>query len=398
MSIAILPAGPTCADTDGLPRLWSTVWAQWLPLNQSRKTLIRKMRAADFVYDVSDELHGRRSLDRFLCEADVASLNSVLSAVFFRLRNRAVRTNKSMGTQFDDAMRFIVDILERHHDDDAGDAVRNALKQLAYRYRDTKLDVNAGPPQIRALPEVVIADLFDIFNPLSGRNPFRTTALKWRNFMIFLLLLESGIRRGEAALLTSRSLLAQFDSRRDRHSFWLNIRQTADEDERYEAPSLKTVDATRQIPVSSVLAALIQLYEIEYRHESYSEFLLASQKSKPLSVRQMNQVMEVATRALGESAKAIMADRGLKSVSCHELRHSCACRRLRGHLDGGMPLPTALTKLQDYFGWSLQSNMPLYYSRAEFEPQAEETWSQVMDAATAVLRQVGIHVSEAPDA
>ncbi|MDI7863167.1 site-specific integrase [Rhizobiaceae bacterium n13] len=398
MPITMLDSGPTCSDHDGVPRLWSTIWAQWFPLQQSRKATARKLTAANFVYEVADELHGTRSLDRFLCDGDVTSLKSVLSAVFFRLRNKAVKDGKNMGTQFDDAMRFVIDILEKHREDESGEAVQDALTKLVYQYRDTNLNVNSAPPQIRALPEEVINDLFEIFNPLSSRNPFRTIALRWRNFMFFLLLLETGMRRGESALLTSTSLYTQFDSRRQVNSFWLNIRQTVDEDPRYEAPSLKTVNATRQIPVSASLAAVMNLYELEYRPQAYSEFFVISQKSNPISLRQLNQILEVATKHLLDEVKESLARRGVQSVSCHELRHSCACMRLRRHLDQGLTLPAAQEKLRDFFGWSSDSNMPIYYSRAEFEPKASETWNQVMDSTVAVLRRVGFNVAEADDA
>lgn len=41
------------------------------------------------------------------------------------------------------------------------------------------------PAPIRALPSIVIDDLYRIFNPTSKENPFRTEQLRWRNYLFF---------------------------------------------------------------------------------------------------------------------------------------------------------------------------------------------------------------------
>jgi integrase len=64
---------------------------------------------------------------------------------------------------------------------------------------------------IRALPSTVVLDLYEIFRPDSPRNPFKTEAIRWRNLVIFMLLLRLGLRRGKAALLNVNSFKEDFN-------------------------------------------------------------------------------------------------------------------------------------------------------------------------------------------
>ncbi|KAA0687606.1 hypothetical protein DS837_05150 [Azospirillum brasilense] len=117
------------------------------------------------------------------------------------------------------------------------------------------------PSPIRALPAVVLEDLYRLFNPASPDNPFRTPALRWRNFLIFLLLLHLGLRRSEAALLPADAVKDDFDSTTGEVRCWLNVDETSyeeDEDSRYDAPGLKTAHSRRQIPVS---AEVVKVYD-----------------------------------------------------------------------------------------------------------------------------------------
>ncbi|MQX96120.1 hypothetical protein GHK03_07920 [Sinorhizobium medicae] len=78
-------------------------------------------------------------------------------------------------------------------------AVEAKVLRLETLYR--QLVPKTPPPPIRALPPLVIEDLYEIFKPDSPRNPFKTETLRWRNLLVFMLLLRLGLRRGEGALL-----------------------------------------------------------------------------------------------------------------------------------------------------------------------------------------------------
>lgn len=81
---------------------------------------------------------------------------------------------------------------------------------------------------VRALPSTVVQDLYEIFRPDSARNPFKTEALRWRNLVIFMLLLRLGLRRGEAALLCINSFKEDFNYDTGAMDYWLDVEETRD--------------------------------------------------------------------------------------------------------------------------------------------------------------------------
>src|SRR5690606_41638544 len=87
------------------------------------------------------------------------------------------------------------------------------------------------PAAIRALSATVVEDLYEIFSPTSSRNPFRTQALKWRNYLIFLLMLHLGLRRGEIAILPADAIKSDFQIATGAERFWLNVAESPYEDE-----------------------------------------------------------------------------------------------------------------------------------------------------------------------
>jgi hypothetical protein len=76
----------------------------------------------------------------------------------------------------------------------------------------------------------------------------------------------------------------------------------------------------------------------------------------------------------------------LLTVSCHDLRHTCAVVRLKLYQDAGNDLDLAMDKLRVFFGWSPQSEMPRLYARAYFETKLSEVWNENFDAFVDALR------------
>jgi integrase len=134
----------------------------------------------------------------------------------------------------------------------------------------------AAPAPIRALPAVVVEDLYRLFNSDSPDNPFRTPALRWRNFLIFLMLLHLGLRRSEAAILPAEAIKEDFDPATGDVRMWLNVDETdEDGDPRYEAPSLKTAHSRRQLPVSAEVVKVADTLLGNYRRGMSHGFLFA---------------------------------------------------------------------------------------------------------------------------
>jgi integrase len=242
------------------------------------------------------------------------------------------------------------------------------------------------PTPIRALPAVVVEDLYAIFNPASARNPFKTESGRWRNLLIFTLLLRLGLRRGEAAILTEGSLGNQRDLATGKETYWLNVEGTADEDPRFARPGLKTVLARRELPIPRELLAIIYRYTENYRGRTHYPQLLMGQKEAPLSLRSISEVFETVTRHLSSDARNALERQGLETVSCHDLRHTSAVTRMSLYQNAGIDVTHATEKLRMYFGWTPDSEMPRLYAKAYFETTSHEVWTETFDGFVDALR------------
>ncbi|RUW64682.1 tyrosine-type recombinase/integrase, partial [Mesorhizobium sp. M4B.F.Ca.ET.049.02.1.2] len=253
--------------------------------------------------------------------------------------------------------------------------------------RQLKPNPETSAPPIRALPPLVIEDLYEAFRPDSPRNPFRTEALRWRNLLIFMLMLRLGLRRGETALLHASSFKQDFDPVTAKSIHWLDVEETDDGDPRYELPGLKTEASRRQLPMPQEILELEQLYVRNYRGRVNYPHLLISQKAKPLALRSLGEIFETATAALSNEAKKSLNKQGLEKVSCHSLRHTSAVVRMRRYQDAGLDLDKAQEKLRVFFGWSKEPNMPRLYAKAYFETSLAEVWDAKFDLFVDALRR-----------
>ena len=102
----------------------------------------------------------------------------------------------------------------------------------------------------------------------------------------------------------------------------------------------------------------------------------------------MNEIFEVASKALSPEAKRSLRKQGLEGVSCHDLRHTSAVVRMTRYRDKGLDLDTAQGNLREYFGWSEESNMPRLYAKAYFETTLAEVWDETFDTYVDALRRI----------
>lgn len=235
----------------------------------------------------------------------------------------------------------------------------------------------------------MVQELCSVFDPTQSRNPFRSERERWRNYLIFALLLHTGLRRSELAMLPIDAIHSSYDDRDGSERFWINVGRSpySSKDARREKPSLKTRYSSRQLPISAELVAMVDLVSARKRRGKAHPFLFGSQKGGPLNLRSFQRIFEIATTALTDEAKKVLADRGVRRVTAHSLRHTCAVYRLSRYVDSGDDLDLACEKLRAFFGWSPSSPMPRHYGRAYFEAAAAEDWSENYDALVHSLRR-----------
>ncbi|HUJ28716.1 MAG TPA: site-specific integrase [Myxococcales bacterium] len=244
----------------------------------------------------------------------------------------------------------------------------------------------------RGLPAVVIEDLYDIIRPDSARNPFRTEPLRQRNFVIVLLYLHQGLRRGELLQLPVDAIKEEFDPHAGQTRLWMNVEENPYErgDPRAARPMLKNEGAHRQTPISQALVDAVDTYVQNFRRRQSTRFMFCSQERKPLSSREVNKVFERLTRSLSADARQALWKRGAPArVTPQDLRHTCAAVRLNQLVGADEArLPSAIEQLRPFFGWVRDSEMPLLYARTYFEGRIAKVWNSAFDARVEFLRSV----------
>ncbi|PND20499.1 site-specific recombinase [Ensifer sp. MMN_5] len=394
LASSLLPptmSGVVSVGRTGAPRFWATIWSDVLHTSLELSTRRKHLSALDRLYEAAERQRGGDSLDRLIAEADADALEDVLLGFLAQLRNEAAVAGVDKSSTWTSAVSFVIDMLRYSGNSSGARAAEMEAKLLRldvlYRQLVPNPESTDGPV-IRALPATVVQDLYEIFRPDSERNPFKTEALRWRNLVIFMLLLRLGLRRGEAALLHVNSFKEDFDFDTGKMNHWLDVEETHDGDPRYERPSLKTAPSRRQLPLSKEFVELIPMFTQNFRGKAHYPHLLISQKSKPLSLRSINEIFEVASKALSPEARKSLGKQGLAAVSCHDLRHTSAVVRMTRYRDRGLDLDTAQGNLREYFGWSEESNMPRLYAKAYFETTLAEVWDETFETFVDALRRI----------
>jgi integrase len=383
-------ASAVLIDPHGLPRYCATIWSEVILAGLASNTRIRHLYAVDRLYRAV-ETESDSSLDRALMTADFDAIEDILLAFHTKVRNEASAKGVSGDLVWTSVSRFVTDMLTYLSPSAEARAndLNTRLRRIRRLYGQLSPSPSRPPLPIRALPSLVVSELCEIFDPKHARNPFRSERERWRNYLIFVLLLHTGLRRSELAMLPVDAISSSFDVKADKERHWINVgrSQYASEDPRRDRPSLKTRHSARQLPVSEELAVISDLVGTYKKRRASHPFLFGSQKGRPLNLRSFQRVMEIATRSLSIGAMKKLQDRGLHGVTLHSLRHTCAVYRLSRYVDHGDSLDTACEKLRAFFGWSPSSPMPRHYGRAYFEAAAADDWDESYDSLVNSLRR-----------
>ncbi|WP_157628312.1 tyrosine-type recombinase/integrase [Ensifer sp. BR816] len=382
--------GLVCVSASGFPRFWATIWSDVLKTSLRPSTRRRHLAALDQLYESVGRQRGSDCLERLIANADANALENCLMGFLAQLRNEAAVAGVDKTSTWKSAVSFVTDMLRIAGDASGARAseMEAKLLRLDTLYRQLAPNPQTSVSQVRALPPIVVEDLYDIFNPESSRNPFKTGALRWRNLLIFLLLLRLGLRRGEVALLHTNSFKQDFDPVVGKSVHWLDIEDTDDGDPRYERPGLKTEQSRRQLPLPQEIIELEHIYRVNYRGQANYPQLLISQKAKPLALRSLNEIFATVTTALSGDARKSLQKQGLQGVTCHDLRHTAAAIRMRRYQEAGVDVEMAQEKLRIYFGWSKESNMPRLYAKAYYETSLAEVWDEKFGTFVEALRSI----------
>ncbi|HVI90622.1 MAG TPA: tyrosine-type recombinase/integrase [Dongiaceae bacterium] len=355
-------------------------------------TIYQSLRRVDQLYHHAEEMFGPGRLDQAISNLDFADLDVALVGFFNRIVNRSDLDGAGQVKTWSTAVRFVRDCCRLLAASAVSeiDRIELNLEHLHRSYQAIRPAQKQKNAALRALPAGVLEDLYQIIGPHSQRNPFRSEDLRWRNFVLVLLMLHQGLRRGEAAILPLDVVKSGFDKARGTDRFWMTVDRNPYEksDSRYEPPGLKTSNAIRRLPLSSSVVEAITTYQVNFRGKQNHTFLLASQKDQPLALRSINDVMGPLYNALSPGAKRELTDeRFVDVIRPHDLRHTCAVVRLRQFMEEvGIGEELAHQKLRVFFGWSRTSTMPLLYARSFYEDRIHDVWDNAFDARVEQIR------------
>lgn len=388
---------PSLFDENGLPRYWATVWSMYQTSDLAASSKSKLLSHIESLYQFSEKLREPVILDDALWRVDLEVLGGLLEAYFMSIRNMP-NINEAAQLKWQTAFRFVSDVILRLSTSSLPisqlQMIKERLDRLETLYSQLRIGKKRSQDVLRALPSVVVESLYEILDPAGSLNPFRNATSRWRAFLVFVLLLHQGLRRGELLILTSDTIKNGFDPGLGRVRYWLSVVENPyeEEDRRYSTPSIKTVNSVRQIPVSELTARLVQDYTENYRGRPAHSFLMNSQRGRPLSAESVTKLFQKITASLPKSVLGELKDRtGKTSISAHDLRHTCAVVRLNQLLNQGDSMDEALQKMRTFFGWARSSDMPRKYARAVFEDRLASVWNNVFDDRVAILRAIPGH-------
>lgn len=380
-------------DHLGLPRYWATVWSFYRLADLAPSTAEKYLRYLDTLYQYSDEINHRSTLDDAIGTIDIQHLGSVLEGYFISLQSAGF--NRTSYLKWQTAFQFIKDtifgICKSDHGLGVLIEVEARVRHLEMMYSQLRIGQKKTQEPIRALPASVINYLYDTLDPASLSNPFSSTTSKWRAYALFIVLLHQGLRRGEALCLAADSVRTDFDTDKRKNVHWLKIENNRyeEDDTRYTRPDIKNTHSYRKIPVNDLTANVLFEYIDNYRGCPNHSFLFNSQKNKPLSTESVSLIFRIISDALPDYVvQELDLHNGKRTISPHDLRYTCAVFRLSQILANGIQMDVALQQLRGFFGWSRTSDMPRKYAKTVFDDRLAKLWDKMFDNRVEVLRSI----------
>jgi integrase len=204
------------------------------------------------------------------------------------------------------------------------DIIQNTKKAiLKQRKKGGRAANTTNDPNKKAPPPEVFDHLMEIVEPSNANNPY-TALVRQRNYLLFKILYETGLRAGEVLQLK----VSDINSRQ----FEIQVRDRHDDPEdtfRKDEPNAKTLE--RDLPISEELSAQIRAYVFNERrfipNTQKHGFLFVSHKGltqgQPISSIQFSRIVEKISinKELAQFIKrnGILVDR---QVTRHGFRHN----------------------------------------------------------------------------
>jgi integrase len=244
------------------------------------------------------------------------------------------------------------------------ETLRSAVNSLKRSFR-SNLKAGRSIPNRTGLSPQEVEEIRKVIEPSAVSNPFKKS-VRFRNWLIFELMLATGIRRGELLKLKVEHLPLGVKTT-------LSIIRSPDDkaDPRRHEPQVKT--RIREIPLHKWLSRMLWRYVHHYRRASdrTQSYLITSSRGGPLSSGSINWIFSflVRTRLLSLDGR----------LSPHVTRHTYNEQLVE--LAESLGFTQKQTEeMQRYLnGWSETSEMPTRYTRRLIEARAMEIAAKYQD-------------------
>ncbi|OED65750.1 hypothetical protein A165_09875 [Vibrio tasmaniensis ZS-17] len=287
---------PILMDEDEIPHFHVTLWVttKLRSVGKAENTISNKLGHMKwfFVWEEQEQrdLYAEFQKGMFLSEEDIESIKFHLAADTHHLKgvNRRVNRGRNKVINMADVPRLIdvTPSVGRSHHYNRMTSVIEYLTFLARsaisRTTNEKLNrsINKMEKQFKAarpkgkgknvqdktnsktIPDGLIQEFVAVAHNEHPKNPFKQENVRLRNYLMFHLMEQQGIRRGEmlSLMLTDMTLYG------DKKSIW--VRRTHDDmyDSRIKQPVAKTKE--RMLRISNETADLLNRYITEYRAQT----------------------------------------------------------------------------------------------------------------------------------
>ena len=236
--------GPLLVDDDGVPRFWPLVWAIYQSIGAA-SSLEKKLRYIEALYSHSQEIAGPSfpDLDSAIARMDVEQLTSLLQAYYVHVANSNPISCASQ-YKWSSATKFVLAVanlrLNAPSSREEIDLLRTAIAELTLINQPLYSSRQSRPTRVRALPAEVVDHLYALLDPTSRNNPFCRPRTIWNAWILFILLLHQGLRRGEILSAPCNTIFSGRVRNSGQERFWIRVKSNQyEEDERYSKPCHK---------------------------------------------------------------------------------------------------------------------------------------------------------------
>lgn len=248
--------------------------------------------------------------------------------------------------------------------------------QLLYERMNAGFKIYAKAPfkperkdKVGLTPELQ-AKFIAIIDPSEGNdlNPWKTSKVRWRNYILLILLMLGGNRKGETLLLQLNHF--QLTGRRKYYDILKKVDVV--DYPRMEAPSVKTFG--RQVDLHDDLAELIEYYITNVRKQFVgwqgTNYLLVSYRDGlPLSLQTPNAVLNELIRKHPEF-EGLLSPHRLRNTF-HDLLNIALDKKFKNQ--SALNRMTLKSPIQEAAGgWARNSRMPERYAQGSIQAKVAE--------------------------